>query len=194
MRSEHGSADNKMKAIKLCYLAIPVLMALPGCGMGGGGGGGGATDGNPASVSLNVSPGRIDSGDRTRVSIVIRDFIPEQNDGVIVKIRFPSGLSYVARSAISYRNDDKNGVPVTANLWPADEANYLVIFWQIPSETAKARREISLLLEGSYEVENGVIEVDLDREDSLIPNDQEFDVENPQFTPLAAAGIEVVND
>ncbi len=174
----------------MTIFTISILLTFTGCGLGGGGGGGGASEGNPAAVSLTVSPKKIDSGDRMTVTLSLNDIKRNEAPGIIVKILHPSALRYVSESAVFSSSEDliEDYSPTSAQ---ADESAYLLFFIDtsdIPENNRSA--VIQFLLRGRGEVERGVIAVDLD----IVNHDNRgvFEPTDPLFTSLVSTEIDIV--
>ena len=74
----------------------------------------------------------------------------------------------------------------------ANRGNFLVYYFDLESFGREARGTLKIELEATDLVRNGTIEVDPDVDDPLIPNEDEFDIDEPQFRAEAEASIEVV--
>lgn len=180
---------------KFAY-SVLVAAALLVSACGGGGGGGGSFAG-AARITLRASPNSIDTGDRTQVSINISDVI---DSGVVLKIRYPNKLSYAPNTArLKVDSED-----VYTNLEPnfAQERNdskYLV--FMLPrdlfgdfSQDEEIRSEpatLTLQLVGNARLRDGRIEADADVNDLQVPDNEEFDINNPKFEAESEATIEV---
>lgn len=166
-------------------LASVVIFLSTLCLACGGGGGDGTID--PAQVSIKVTPDVIDSGERTRIRLELYDF---SDTKVIVKVRFPSGLDFVADSA-AYLVDNQD-VEIEPNVeGVGDSQDYLVFF--VNTEELNDPEDLQLLfqLRGVEDVAPSEIEVDIDLDDEAIANDVEFTVETPQFDIQESAYIQV---
>ena len=148
-----------------------------------------------ATVTVQVSPSRIDTGDQTLVSTLIQEI----NDrGIALKFKFPSGLRYVGASAELEANDKKIDVsPLFQATSSRENDNYLVFFLSQAQFQPSGREyngesgTLTLRLEGTSSVREGLVEVDPDVDDPDIENSGEFDVNEPEFTAEDAASIEV---
>lgn len=163
---------------------LPIL--LSSCG--GGGGGGGDFIG-AAIVSVRVSPGKIDTGDRTQVTIELSQV---HENGITLKVVFPAGLEYVGDSALLIADGDEYPIDPAFNIL-ADSDIYLVFYLSQAyfGEDGEADGNLTFELEATDVIKSGSIEVDADVDDPNIDNAQEFDVENPEFLGEDSADIEV---
>jgi len=158
------------------FLITSLVLTLIGCG---GGGGGNDSFVGAAIATVDVSPNRIDTGDRTLVTIFAQSI---HRDGILVKLRMPSGLEYVpGRGKLKVGRNEFNFSPAVNRL-DQDERLYLVYFVSPSMLGSEENFELRLELEGKARVINGRIEVDADVNDLTIPDEQEFDISNPEFT------------
>lgn len=178
-----------MKSFKDCLAWIAIFL-LANFSLGCGGGGGSDNSGNPANVYLDVYPSTIDSGDRINVNVRIEDAYSIDNDGVLLKIRYSSSLTYITNSAVYFGDGKATGEDLVPYIAYSDETTYLIITIRPPGDTS-ADGVISFQLEGKYAVSNGLIEVDVDREVKR-SSQVDFSVSNPQFTPLVQTKVNVV--
>ncbi len=178
-------------------LAITALAAgILGCGGGGGGSGSGDSFFGAANVDVRVSPSKIDSGDRTQVQIELSDV---HENGIAVKIRFPSGLRYVPGSSflmIDSREIDVDPTVVITD--PSEDLSYIVTYLT-QNQFRRSNQEYNgesgtllLQLEGRKSVIDGEVEVDPDVDDPAEDNSLEFDISNPEFVAESSASIEVI--
>lgn len=161
-------------------------------------GGGGKDDEfvGAARLALSRSPSVIDTGDRTRVAVRITRM---ETDGILLKVRYPKGLRYVqdtAELSISDRFNDANGSGDEVEFPPAinvQQSNrvFLVFFINADSLDEDGSGTLRFQLVGDSSIRNGRIEVDADVNDTLIPDEQEFDPENPQFEAEQSVSITV---
>jgi hypothetical protein len=163
---------------------------------GGGGGGGGDAFYGAANVNVNTTPSRIDSGDRTQVSMELSDV---HENGIAVKIRVPSGLRYVTAS--SFLLIDEKEIDVTPKVIETIEAEELtyVVFYLTQAQFRRSSQQYNgesgtliIQLEGRRAVIDGEIEVDPDVDDPNEDNQVEFDINNPEFVAEGSASIQVV--
>lgn len=134
-----------------------------------------------AIIDTKVRPTIIDTGDRTQVTIETSQ-IHEQ--GVLLKVRFEKTLKYVPESSyIAVRQDDMKE-NVTPILDESDERyTYLVFFLSRAQFGQDNEGKVIFELKGIKSQKNATVEVDPDVDDPGIPNDQEFNVINPEFSP-----------
>jgi hypothetical protein len=177
-------------------LLSATLLPIVGCG-GGGGGGGGDEFVGAANVSINSSPQQIDSGDRTRVSIELSDV---HENGIAVKVRFPSGLRYVPSSSFLMVGEREIDISPTVNATDDTEDQTYLVFYLTQSQFRRSNQEYNgesgtllIQLEGRKTVVDGEIEVDPDVDDPAEDNTIEFDLASPEFVSEASASITVVS-
>jgi hypothetical protein len=184
-----------MKSPLSAVSSITTLVALLFSGCGGGGGGGESFVG-AATVVVRTAPNRIDSGDRTLTTIEVGSV---HENGVALKIRFPSGLRYVSGSSLLAVDSREIDISPTVNsISRAESQTYLVFY--LPQNLFKRANEpykgesgtVTLQLEGRTEVERGSIDVDADVDDPAENNATEFDIEAPEFISESSASIEVI--
>ncbi len=170
-------------------LVMASLVSLVGCG--GGGGGGDDEFFGAAVVDIAASPRSIDTGDRS----VVKAFLSEVNDdGLMLKFRFPKELRYVLDSARLYVDGDDDGQDATPDVSvTVDNDSYLVFFLPQDDFDDDDRGVVEFQVEADEEISDAEVEVDPDVDDPLIDNDVEFDSENPEFGAEASVSITVRN-
>ena len=185
-----------MKAPLLTSLAIASCLVFSAAGCGGGGGNGDNFYG-AAKVSVTAKPTRIDTGDRTQVKMELSEI---HENGIAVKIRFPSGLVYVPGSSfleVGPKEIDVDPKIITSD--SSQEVSYVVIFLsqdQFRRSSDPYQGESGTLrieLVGRKAVFDGEIEVDPDVNDLAVDDAVEFDVKNPNFVAEGSASIQVVS-
>ena len=169
--------------IYACFLLIFCVPLLGGCG----GGGGGDDFIGAGIVSVSCSPSRIDGGDRTRVTIDIRDTHP---DGIALKVFYPHGLMYVQNSSRLLEDQAERRVAPDEHL-ESQTGVFLVYYFTQQVFGDQNRGTLILELQGTGRVKDGTIGVDVDVDDPLIDNENEFDVDNPQYEAESETDIEV---
>lgn len=167
-------------------LALPLAL-MASCG--GGGGGGGDEFIGAAEVNINASPNEIDTGDRTQLSIRIRQV---HENGIALKVRYPVGLTYVPASAVLSVDGIELDATPTVNT-TVDTAVYLVFYFSQSVFGDEIEGTLSLQLEGAGEITDGQIEVDPDVDDPDKPNSSEFDSAAPEFGAEDMVDIKVVD-
>jgi hypothetical protein len=153
--------------------------------------GGGSSDGafGASFVAIDADPSSIDVGDST---FVVVDLDELDSDGIFLKIRFPRGAEYLLNS--SYIRVGGEDIPREPDLNFASETenyNYLVYYLSKELFDGSDEGSVSFELIGRSRVSNGEIEVDPDIDNPNIPNDTEFDMENPEFQAEDSTGIRV---
>jgi len=172
------------------------LTSVTSQGCGGGGGGGDGDFVGAATVSLQLQPSRIDSGDRTEATVQISDVHP---NGISLKFRYPDGLRYVPNSGVLFAQDREIDISPTVNSGGDDEDVYLVfylaqsLFRESGQEYNGEAGTVSIQLEGIKAIKDASVEVDADVDDPQEDNASEFRLDNPEFAPEDEQGIEVVD-
>jgi hypothetical protein len=177
-------------------MAVALCAGALACGGGGGGSGGSDSFFGAANVDVRVSPSKIDSGDRTQVQIELSDV---HENGIAVKIRFPSGLRYVPGSSFLLIDSKEIDVdPTAVQTDNAEDLSYVVTYLsqnQFRRSSQEYNGESGTLiiqLEGRKAVVDGEVEVDPDVDDPAEDNSIEFDISNPEFVAESSASIEVL--
>jgi hypothetical protein len=186
----------RLKSPFLSLSLVSVLtFTLAGCGGGGGGGGEGDFVG-AARVSISSSPRQIDSGDRTLVSVRLSDV---HENGIAVKIRYPSGLRYVPSSSFLLIGERELDVSPTVNATDDKEDLTYLVFYLSQSQFRRSSQRyngeqgvLTVQLEGRDTVAEGEIEVDPDVDDPAEDNANEFDLTSPEFVSEASSTITVI--
>jgi hypothetical protein len=168
-------------ALRICLL-LSVISVIAACGGGGGGGGSGS-----ATASISASPTTIDTGDVINTRVEVGD---ADDNGIIVKIRMPSGLGYVKDSA-TLKVDGKESRRTPNFNVTASGFRYVVFFLSKASLGKGNFGEINLQFEGVKAVTSGEIALDVDLNNPLIPNEIEFIAARPEFTAEEQIGIRV---
>jgi len=166
---------------RVCFLVVSglILGYLTSCDSSSG-----STDFiGGADFSLSVSPSQIDTGDRTQVKLELNEIHP---DGIIIKIRFPSELSYVEGSTELEVAEEE--IELAPNFLVTDENDdwYLVFFLDEDLFGFEEEGVLTLELRAVDELEGGEIELDVDIRDT-----DSFDVNQPEFSPEDSDFIEV---
>jgi hypothetical protein len=176
--------------IRNCFswILAPVVfgstLALTSCG----GGGGGSDFFGAGVVSIAISPSDIDVGDQARVRVQVSE---ANEDGIILKVRFPDGLRYVPNSSV-FEPNDQSEVDFAPDVNVTTDGDvYLVFFMNDDEFGTKHSGELQFQLEGISEVDDGRVEVDIDVDDLEIPNQNEFNVEDPEFQEEDSSRVDV---
>jgi hypothetical protein len=177
--------NTRTRAVGLCIL-VGCIFLLSACG---GSGGGDDEFVGAAIVNISATPDKIDTGDRTRVSV---DITNVHSTGTALKIKFPDGLEYVSDSSFLIVDGDELNIGPTVNA-PGDGGIYLVYYLSqtLFGDEGEEKGELRLELEAREIVHDGKIEVDPDVDDPNIDNADEFDINNPEFYADDFATIEV---
>lgn len=171
------------KSLKL-LLSLVLLVSLTSCG---GGGGDGDSFLGAATLRVDASPRTVDTGDRTKVTVIINDV---HEDGIILKILFPDGLTYVLDSSFLIVDEKENDIGPAFN-GVGDDGIFLVYFLSQDQFDDNFDGVLTFELEGVTGFSQGTIEVDSDVDDPLINNSEEFDVNAPEFLGESSVSIEV---
>ncbi len=165
-------------------LLFASLVPLSNCG---GGGGDDEEFIGAAQVSLQVSPHKIDTGDRTELKI---DISRIHQNGIALKIKFPKGLEYVPSSSFLTVREQDEDVSPTVN--QGKESDVYLVYYITKDQIGRDDfATLFLELEGTDGVEDGSIEIDPDVDDPAIDNAVEFNIDEPQFGSEEEASIEV---
>jgi hypothetical protein len=169
------------KTLKASILAV--VFALASCG----GGGGGSPDFTGAgNVTLRVSQNKVDTGDRTKVTIVFDELHP---DGVVLKMRYSSGLEYIAGTS-NWRISGKLITAGPSYQVAGDIAQTIYLVYELNREMLGKNNsgELSFELRAIEETSsNSVIEVDMDVFESGLV----FSTDAPEFSAEYSTGLVV---
>jgi len=177
----------RLNSVKYSGFIIFFLFMLIGCG--GGGGGPSASAGNPAAASIQVSPRTIDSGDRSLVTVELRDIQVEDSNGMIIKLVIPDSLDFLTTTPLFSRRD-LDDVLIDARTFNGSNVQYILFYVDMASIPISRREaEISFLVEGTELLSPSTVAVDVDVAD--VDDRQTFSVNNPRFTALSSTTIEV---
>ena len=163
-----------------------LILSLFLCACGGGGGGG---SDNPADLSVYSEPSTIDGGDFMTVHVQISNSIDQ---GIILKVRAPIGLTYLTDS--SYITVDSTGIKVDPTFSKADDKyTYLVYFFRRTIFGDSNYGDLKFQYEGTGSITTGTIDVD---SDVFNPNESfssQFNVKTPNFTAQDSQKVVVNN-
>jgi hypothetical protein len=180
-------------ALIACFATTTILA---GCGGGGGGSDDSSTFSGAATVSLELTPSTIDSGDETLVKAWVGDVHPS---GVALKFKYPSGLSYVFESATLTVGEEEVEIKPRNNVLTADEKSTFLVFFlsqrlfrQDSEEYTGQPGLVQLRLVGKSLVNNGLVQVDADVDNPDTADSIEFNVSKPEFAAADQASITVV--
>lgn len=168
--------------IKL-LIATVALVNLAACG----GGGGGSSISNPANLSLEVVPARIDTGDRAHVRVFVSDLDPL---GVAVKVRYPIVFKYIRASAFFTSGGlifDQTPRPEAS-----DSTHTYLVFYVPPTMLAPSGHGyLDFDIEGIGVMEDAPVQVDADIDDPNEDNSVEFDISDPLFDAQDEVKVDV---
>ncbi len=190
-----------MKPLLLKLFAFCSICILTACGSSGGGGN---DPFYPGGVAIEVNPGSIDTGERAVVTGQLVDPNPE---GVILKFRLPTSVSYVDRSStlvvdgVSRRRDpDKKGTS------SADSKYYLIFILDQADLESENYAEVKFFVRGDTATEisssssssssagastDARIEIDADIKDPGLDDDEQFSLTTPKFTAEDGASLKI---
>jgi hypothetical protein len=144
-----------------------------------------------ALVDVSAIPAVIDVGETTYVEVEVDDVDVDRHSSFFLKVRYPAGLSYVSGSSeldvageIFNRSPDRQ--------FFQDGYEYIVYFISAIDSDFEDDFKLIFRLRGNSRISSGQIEVDPDVDDGSIPNDVEFDDENPDFNSEEQTSIEVL--
>ena len=155
-----------------------ILCVLSACG------GSGSSTGysGAANVNIDASPQDLDVGDRTTVELDISDV---NSDGIILKIRYPIELEYIAGTAKLYVDgDSRSATPSTID--SVNDETYLVFRITESNLGDNNHGTLAFQLRGASGIEDAKIAIDPDV-DSTTP----FDPQNPEFETLVDVSVNV---
>lgn len=176
------------KVLQFCALTLFSSLSLVGCGGGGGGGGSSDEFVGAADTQIEASPSEIDTGDRTQVTIEVSQV---HENGIVLKVRYPKGLSYVPGSALLVVDDENLDIGPQKNV-TKDNNTYLVFFLTAGQFGEQGEGKVVFQLTGNAAVSDGVIEVDADVNDPLVNDDNEFSPSKPEFGAESSTDIAVI--
>jgi hypothetical protein len=181
--SEHFRAIPVKISLLSRYLAAAVIVL---CGCGGGGGGGGGEEFGPASVSIRSEPGEGFIGDRFLITTEVWDI---NDDGVVLKFRFPDTLRYFHGSSYLRVGDVTYDVGPIAND-TAKHLGYLVFVFHgdvFPDHQGT----LTLELQAWSGTGKQKIELDPALLDTQVYDQQQFDIKHPLFGTNIDTQIEI---
>ena len=168
-------------------LFILLALILSSCG----GGGGGSDTNFAGNLSLQLERDNLDSGDLTQVRIEVRDL---NEAGAILKIRSSTSLRYVRNTAVLFpgREEELHITPSTDQA--TDNERYLVFFLTPDDAKGGDYVELELTIKATKGDSDAFIELDLDNNDSNIPDSKEFSITSPRFSAVVERGLYIAPD
>lgn len=155
-----------------------VFLVFVACSSSGSGGVSG-----PAEADIDVTPFRIDTGDKTTVTVLLRNL---ESEPVIVKVSVPVELFYVTDSAFIV----EDGVLIDTG--PIENSDGFLGFFFYPSDYSRdGTLELIFEIEAASDLALGSVGVDVDFNDPDISDRTEFDTTAPQFTAQATDDVGV---
>lgn len=161
--------------VKRLFLAFSILGVFLGAGCSGGGGGDDFF--GPAIVSLDANPRTIFVGDRALISVDLEEV---NEDGVVLVFRYPTALSYVDKTALLEVEDSEVKVTPLVN---AGRKGSIYLAFVFSGETfgEDLRGKLTLQLTGLKPDDNAILELDPSIRDTDLPDDEQFNINNPVF-------------
>jgi len=173
-------------ALRLSLFTLGALLIL-GCGSGSGSGAGGDM---PADLTLEVTPRRIDTGDRIDVNVGLYNV---NIQGIILKIQYPKGLQYLRGSAYLFQDKKQIDYGPDISQRAEDGTGYLVFFLSQSLIEDNKYEALTVQFEGELEVKDGKIAVDADYDVATAAPSRKFNVDNPKFSAVEEITINVNN-
>lgn len=169
-------------------LILFMTCILPACGGGGGGGSSLEAELKGALVSIEATPKKLLIGDRTLVTVAIREV---HENGVIVKLRFPSNVRYVENT--SFLKVGRESVDVSPLEGPkkSGESIYIAYYFSLDSFNKDRQGILELQLRGTTAASPVDVEVDSDSHDPTKDPAEEFRIKQPFFGAEDLVRIEV---
>jgi hypothetical protein len=173
------------------FLRLIVALALLGVVGCGGSGNGSSTEKSPGSVGLDAAPRQVDTGDRIAVTVFLEDIHP---NGVLLKLRMPEQFQLATGSTVLTIGDDTYDelAPMESGKGRnSDDANLRYLVYSLPSLlfANHHRGTLVLTIRADAALKKGRIEVDIDTNDTAIPDRQEFSLTAPNFTSMDSIEI-----
>ncbi len=143
-----------------------------------------------AIVNISANPNVVDTGDRTQLVVKISEV---HQNGILLKIRFPKSLSYVADSSyiIASSSSDKKTKVTPEEKGKKYEYTYLVYFLNPKQFGDKNKGKLYFELKALKAEKNVAVEVDPDVNDPAIPDDKEFSIVDPDFSADAVTYVTI---
>lgn len=156
------------------FFMLPFILA--GCDIAGGGG---SDPYEPASVSVDVSPYAIDSGDNTTVTV---DYWKNTDDDFVIKVRYPVNIKYVLDSStLEVKGKVLDAGPDVA--FQDEESGYLAYFIDRSKAPRASQGKLTFVMQGLTDLQTGgKVEVDVDLDDPDVPDKEEFSSTEIKFT------------
>jgi hypothetical protein len=182
-----------LRFIRHFALLGAAALCLLSCAPPGGGGGGGE-DYDPlrgAEVFLSVDPDSIGVGERTRIRVDVQRIHP---DGVLVVLRFPSkSLAYVPESTRFTVGPNTVSINPTVGPLVRTRRTYLIYFLPYAPFNGENAGYIEFQLRGERREAGALIELDQFLHNPLVAPEEEFSVDDPDFSADDAEVIDIVN-
>lgn len=159
-----------------------LITPLTGCG----GGGGGDEFVGAALVALQVSPRKIDTGDRVQVRAMLERV---NKDGVVLKFRYPTRLVYVPGTSMLMVDGDE--IDITPMVNTNDGNRTYLVYFLSEDWFEEGRGDVVFQLTAVDDTKSAPIEVDADVNDTSLPDPVEFSIDNPQFEAEDTVEIEI---
>ena len=142
-----------------------------------------------AIVTAKSKPSIIDTGDRTQINIYTSQV---HNNGILLKVRFEKALQFVPDTSYVVVKDQNMKEKITPLFNDDDKKYTYLVFFLSPSQFGQDNDgKVVFELKGIKSQKNNTVEVDPDVDDPSIPNDQEFDVKKPEFSPDSVSYVTI---
>ena len=140
-------------------------------------------------MTAKSKPSIIDTGDRTQINIYTSQV---HNNGILLKVRFEKALQFVPNTSYVVVKDQNMKEKITPLFNDEDKKYTYLVFFLSPSQFGQDNDgKVVFELKGIKSQKNNTVEVDPDVDDPSIPNDQEFDVKNPEFSPDSVSYVTI---
>ncbi len=168
---------------------VVVITFVVGCGVGGGGGGGSEPN-DTGSLFAQLERTEVDLGNFTQVFVELNAI---NESGVILKLRYPTSITYSKRSAVLFPGEDEQ-----AEIFPFTEATssgerYLVFFFY-PNERKNNDIRLAFNLKAISVDDEAFVEFGVNNNDPNVPDSSEFRVSRPLFSPIERFDVRIVGE
>ena len=166
----------------ILLVAISVLLAC-----GGGGGGGSSEFLGEGGVTIDADPTGIFIGDRLRIE---SDLFDVPDGGIVVRYRFPTSLRYVRNSATLEGAGAEVAIAPTYNV-SSGTSTYLVFVIDLDDLSEDRSGRLVFALHGATAADNAIIEADPDFRRANRSDEDQFDIDNPEFATGIRIGVDI---
>jgi hypothetical protein len=163
-------------AVGLLALSAAATLVTLGCG----GGGGRSAPNDPGDVFITLEKSTIDVGNFSQLYLEANNI---NENGVLLKLRYPTSLTYSKRSAVLFPGEDKEEYIFPYTEESTDSERYLVFFFT-PSKRIGDDIRMALNLKAIKKDDDAFVEIGLSNNDPNVFDSQEFKINRPFFSPL----------